>query len=128
MRRAREERAPAVLEALTYRHRGHSVADAGLNYRSREEIEEHKAGDPIERFRDRAVECGLSAEELDLAKDRATARVKQAVDFAESSPEPPLEELAAGVYAPGSDVQFERMLAGSPHGEPELVFSGGLGG
>lgn len=113
MRRAREERAPAVLEALTYRHRGHSVADAGINYRSREEIEKHRARDPIDRFGKRAMEFGLTAEELDLARDRAIVRVKQAVEFAESSPEPPVEELAAGMYAPGSDVQFDR-IGGQP--------------
>ncbi len=128
LRRAREERAPAVLEALTYRYRGHSVADAGLNYRSREEIAEHKGRDPIERVRARLIDSGTSAEELDLATDRALARVRQAVEFAESSPEPPVEQLAAGMYAPGSGEQFERMLAGSPHGERELVFAGGLGG
>jgi pyruvate dehydrogenase E1 component alpha subunit len=129
LEKARADREPAVLEALTYRYRGHSVADAGLNYRSREEIEEHKDRDPIERVRQRLIDSGVSfAEELGLAKDRAVARVKQATEFAESSPEPPLEELAAGMYAPGSEAQFERMLTGSPYGERELVFAGGLGG
>jgi pyruvate dehydrogenase E1 component alpha subunit len=128
LKRAREERAPAVLEALTYRYRGHSVADAGLNYRSREEIEEHRSRDPIEWVREQLIDSGTSADELDLAKDRAVARVKQAVEFAESSPEPPVSELAAGMYAPGSEEQFERMLEGSPHGERDLVFAGGLGG
>jgi pyruvate dehydrogenase E1 component alpha subunit len=125
---AREERKPVVLEALTYRYRGHSVADAGLNYRSREEIEQHRAGDPIDRVRDRLIDSGVSDAELDRAADRAAARVKAAVAFAEDSPEPPLEELAAGMYAPGSAAQFERMRPGSPFGEEELVFEGGLGG
>ncbi|MEA2340884.1 MAG: pyruvate dehydrogenase component alpha subunit, partial [Solirubrobacteraceae bacterium] len=43
---ARQERRPAVLEALTYRYRGHSVADAGLAYRTKDEILEHQAHDP----------------------------------------------------------------------------------
>jgi hypothetical protein len=38
-----------------------------------------------------------------------------------------LDRLAAGVYAPGSDAQFARMLPGSPRDERELVFAGGLG-
>lgn len=124
---AREKREPSVLEALTYRYRGHSVADAGLNYRSREEIEQHQAKDPIDRVRERLIESGASAEGLDLAADRAAARVSGAVAFAEDAPEPPLEELAVGMYAPGSAEQFERMRPGSPFGEEELVFGGGLG-
>ena len=47
LRAAREERRPAVLEAVTYRYRGHSVADAGLAYRTKEEIEEHRREDPL---------------------------------------------------------------------------------
>src|ERR687887_506553 len=42
-------RPPAVLEAMTYRYRGHSVADAGLSYRSKEEIAEQRRHDPVER-------------------------------------------------------------------------------
>ena len=126
--RAREKRDPAVLEATTYRYRGHSVADAGLNYRSREEIEEHQAKDPIERLRKRLLDWGVSTAELDLAHDRAKARVEASVAFAEQAEEPPLDQLAVGMYAPGTEVQFERMLPGSAHGEKQLVFSGGLGG
>src|SRR4051794_6217567 len=46
LRGARDERRPAVLEAITYRFRGHSVADPGWAYRSREEVEEHQRRDP----------------------------------------------------------------------------------
>lgn len=125
---ARSERKPAVLEAVTYRYRGHSVADAGLAYRSREEIEEHrKHGDPIERVRQALLKMGASEEEIDEAAARAADAVKDAVRFAEKSPTPQLSSLAEGVYAPGSDVQFERMRLGSPFGERELVFDAGLG-
>src|SRR3954471_7677389 len=50
-RRARETREPAVLEAVTYRYRGHSVADAGLAYRTKEEIVARQSNDPIARLR-----------------------------------------------------------------------------
>src|SRR5215212_9684722 len=55
---ARDERKPSVLEAMTYRYRGHSVADAGLGYRSKEEIEQHRRHDPIDRAADALSERG----------------------------------------------------------------------
>jgi pyruvate dehydrogenase E1 component alpha subunit len=125
--RAREERRPAVLEAVTYRYRGHSVADAGTAYRTREEIAEHQEHDPIVRTRARLIEAGVAVEELDALDGEAVERVRAAVEFAESDPEPDVSELATGMYAPGSADQFERMRPGSPLGELELVFEGGLG-
>jgi pyruvate dehydrogenase E1 component alpha subunit len=124
---ARSERRPAVLEAVTYRYRGHSVADAGLAYRTREEIEEHRQVDPLERTRTLLRGHGVSAEEIEAADRDAAATVLRATEFAESNPAPDVDRLATGVYAPGSDAQFERMMPGSPFGERELVFGGGLG-
>jgi pyruvate dehydrogenase E1 component alpha subunit len=125
--RAREERAPAVLEALTYRYRGHSVADAGLAYRTREEIDEHRARDPLERTRELLGARGVEAPAIDDADAAAEAAVTAAVAFADADAAPAVDRLAAGVYAEGSESQFERMLPGSPFGERELVFEGGLG-
>lgn len=124
---ARVERRPAVLEAVTYRFRGHSVADAGLAYRSREEIEERKKLDPLQRTRELLRSRGAAEAEIEAAESAAADAVARAVEFAESNPAPELDRLAAGVYAPGSDAQFARMLPGSPQGERELVFAGGLG-
>ena len=56
---ARDERRPAVLEAMTYRYRGHSVADAGLAYRSKQEIADHTAHDPIVRVREQLRADGV---------------------------------------------------------------------
>lgn len=125
--RARSERAPAVLEAVTYRFRGHSVADAGLSYRTKDEIAERQGRDPIKRYRERLLANGTSAKELEAADGRAEAAVAAAVEFAEADPEPAVEELAAGMYAPGSDEQFAAMAPGSPFGERELVLEAGLG-
>lgn len=124
---ARSERRPAVLEALTYRYRGHSVADAGLAYRSREEIAARRAHDPIGRVAASLVETGAEEAELEQARERAAQAVAEAVRFAEQSPEPELSALAEGVYAQGSDAQFERMRPGSPFGQLDLVFDAGLG-
>jgi pyruvate dehydrogenase E1 component alpha subunit len=125
--RAREDRRPAVLEAVTYRYRGHSVADAGTAYRTRDEVDEHRTHDPLVRTRARLIGAGVAPEELDALDREAAARVRAAVEFAEADPEPDVSELAAGMYAPGSAEQFERMRPGSPLGELELVFEGGLG-
>ncbi|HVW17850.1 MAG TPA: thiamine pyrophosphate-dependent enzyme [Solirubrobacteraceae bacterium] len=127
LERARGDRRPSVLEVMTYRFRGHSVADAGLAYRTREEIAEHMRHDPIVRVREQLREAGVGEAELDAVDARADARVAEAVEAALASPEPPVSELAAGMYAAGSDAQFHRMLPGSPYGERELVFAGGLG-
>jgi pyruvate dehydrogenase E1 component alpha subunit len=124
---ARSDRRPAVLEAVTYRYRGHSVADAGLAYRSREEIAAHKADDPIERVAAGLRAMGAEERELAQARERAAEAVAEAVAFADQSPEPELSALAEGVYAHGSEAQFERMRPGSPFGEQELVFDAGLG-
>ena len=127
LRRAREAREPSVLEVVTYRYRGHSVADAGLAYRSKEEIVAKQANDPIARLRATLREQGVSDEELDTVDRDADARVAEAVAFADASPQPDVSELARSVYAPGSGGQFSRMRPGSPFGEEELVFNGGLG-
>jgi pyruvate dehydrogenase E1 component alpha subunit len=124
---ARAERRPAVLEAVTYRYRGHSVADAGLAYRTRAEIEEHRKLDPLERTRELLRSRGVADADIEAADSDAVDAVARAVEFAESNPAPELDRLAAGVYAPGSQSQFERMRPGSPFGEEELVFAGGLG-
>lgn len=126
LRRAREERAPAVLEVLTYRYRGHSVADAGTLYRTEAEIDAWKARDPLVLHRERLIEQGRADEaQIAAIDDRIGARVEAAVAFAEASPEPPVEELAAHVYGdPAVAAQFARMAPGSPYGERELVLAG----
>jgi pyruvate dehydrogenase E1 component alpha subunit len=124
---AREERRAAVLELVTYRHRGHSVADAGLAYRTRGEIDEHIQRDPIFRVRALLAQEGVSDDELDGLMGAAEEQVAAAVAASVASPPPAVSTLATGMYAPGSAAQFARMLPGAPFGERELVFAGGLG-
>jgi pyruvate dehydrogenase E1 component alpha subunit len=127
LKQAREERRPAVLEAVTYRYRGHSVADAGLAYRSKEEIEDHRREDPLAATRELLEARGVPNEGLEALEAEVEIEVEAAVAFAEADEPPPVDRLAAGVYTPGSEEQFERMRPGSPFGEAELVFAGGLG-
>jgi pyruvate dehydrogenase E1 component alpha subunit len=127
LREARDQRRPAVLEAMTYRYRGHSVADAGLAYRTRDEIAERQRLDPIVLVRRQLLHGGLDEDDLDQIDRQVDERVAAAVAFAEASPEPGADRLAAGVYAAGSAEQFARMRPGSPFGEEELTLDAGLG-
>jgi len=124
---AREQRTPAVLEAMTYRYRGHSVADPGLSYRTQDEIATHMSEGPINRVRAQLAAHGVTEDEFDAIDLRAGERVEDAVRFATASSGPSLDLLAAGVYATGSEIQFARMRRGSPFGEERLVFDAGLG-
>jgi len=98
--RARREKTPTLIEAKTYRFRGHSMRDpAGAVYRTRAEVEEERRRDPITLFQDRLAQAGqlTEAEGKAIEQDVADA-VKAAVDFAETSPPPPLEWLFTDVY------------------------------
>jgi len=126
---AREDRAPAILEVVTYRYRGHSVADAGLSYRTREEIAEHREKhDPIAILGRRLVERGaLEEADLERIEQHAEEVVEDAVRFADASDAPDVGSLAEHVYGdPAFPEQFARMRPGSPFGEEELVFARGL--
>jgi TPP-dependent pyruvate/acetoin dehydrogenase alpha subunit len=99
IRQAREEQRPTLLEAFTYRYRGHSAADPEV-YREREEVEEWREKDPIETFAHRCVEAGVLGErEVGQAREAADKEVEAAVEFAEASPEPPLDTMYEGLYA-----------------------------
>jgi pyruvate dehydrogenase E1 component alpha subunit len=98
--RARAERTPTLVEARTYRFRGHSMRDpAGAVYRTKEEVEREKQRDPILLFRQRLLEARVLSEEdvRTIAKD-VSDRIDDAVAFADASPEPPAEWLMTDVY------------------------------
>jgi hypothetical protein len=99
IRQAREEQRPTLLEAFTYRYKGHSAADPEV-YREREEVEEWQEKDPIEQFARRCREAGVLGErEVEQARAAAEEAVKAAVEFAEASPEPPLDTMYESLYA-----------------------------
>jgi pyruvate dehydrogenase E1 component alpha subunit len=98
IRQAREERRPTILEAFTYRYRGHSAADPEV-YREREEVEEWQQKDPIEAFARRCIEAGVLGErEVQQVRDKAEEQVKAAVEAADASPEPALDSLYENLY------------------------------
>jgi pyruvate dehydrogenase E1 component alpha subunit len=104
IRRAREDRQPTLVEAFTYRFRGHSAADPEV-YRTKEEVEEWRKKDPITVFRDRLLADGvISEQEVGQMRERVERRVVDAVAFADASPEPPLESLYDHLYVVGDQV------------------------
>ncbi len=96
---AREDKVPTLIEARTYRFRGHSMSDPA-HYRTKEELEEQMKHDPIQTFPRKLKEIGILTDEQDEAIRAEVKRVVQeAVTFAEKSPEPDLAELYTDVYA-----------------------------
>lgn len=93
--RARTEKRPTLLEMRTYRFMGHSMSDAvSGTYRSKDELEENMKRDPILLLHNMMYEDGEFTEgELKKIDDEAKAIAQDAWDFADASPEPPLEEL-----------------------------------
>jgi pyruvate dehydrogenase E1 component alpha subunit len=96
--RVRAERRPLLVEAITYRFRGHSMADPE-EYRSREEVGQWRERDPIPAFAQRLQDEGIvdAAAQARIDAD-AIARVDAAVQFADASPFPAAESLYDDVY------------------------------
>ena len=82
--RARTTGEPTLVEVITYRFRGHSMSDPGL-YRTKEEVEEWRRRDPLNRCRQRLVDVGLPEQELAALDDDVRAEIEDAVKFAEES-------------------------------------------
>jgi pyruvate dehydrogenase E1 component alpha subunit len=98
LEQVREERRPLLVEAVTYRFRGHSMADPE-DYRSKEEVAEWRERDPIPAFGELLEREGmLTAEQREQIDREARQRVEQAVEFAEASPFPDPETLYEDVY------------------------------
>jgi pyruvate dehydrogenase E1 component alpha subunit len=101
----RSERHPLLVEAVTYRFRGHSMADPE-DYRSKEEVAQWRERDPIMQFANRMIRggaiTGADAEQLDK---QALAEVDAAVTFADESPFPDLDTLYDDVYVLGDQLR-----------------------
>lgn len=90
---------PILLEAKTYRFRGHSMADPEM-YRSKEEVNFWKQRDPIVSWKQRCMDAGVCTEaELDEMEASANREADEAVRFADESPEPALSTLCDYIYS-----------------------------
>ena len=95
----RKEGQPYFLEVDTYRFRGHSMGDPE-RYRSQDEVKQWHEKDPIGIFRKYLLDKKVAtAKALDEIEGRVDEEVNKAVEFAEKSPEPALEDLFTNVYA-----------------------------
>jgi len=95
---ARKEKRPTLIEAETYRYRGHSMSDPG-KYRTKEEVETMMKSDPILLFGRRLIEQErFTQDDLDAVDREVLAEMEETVAFVESSPTPPLDALYEDVY------------------------------
>ncbi|HOC90157.1 MAG TPA: pyruvate dehydrogenase (acetyl-transferring) E1 component subunit alpha [bacterium] len=99
--RATRDGEPTLIEARTYRFRGHSMSDpVHSHYRTKEEVEEQKKLDPILIFQQKLLDDKvITAEIIKEYEDEIKKIVLDAVDFAEKSPLPAMEELYTEIYS-----------------------------
>jgi acetoin:2,6-dichlorophenolindophenol oxidoreductase subunit alpha len=98
--RAREGGGPALVEAKTYRHGGHSRADPA-KYRPEDEVEAWLARDPIPAYRDRLLASGVEPEVIDRVEREALELVDRATEEAKAGPYPEPEALGTELWADG---------------------------
>ncbi len=98
VKRARQGDGPTLLELKTYRYKGHSISDP-QKYRSKEEVDEYKEQDPINKVKTTILSNAFATEdELNAIDSRINAVVEASVKFAEESPWPDDSEVLKDVY------------------------------
>lgn len=100
MNRARKGGGPALIEAMTYRHSGHSRADPA-KYRPEGELEKWLQRDPINLYRERLVKLGVADATLKDIETDTMRKVDEATAAAKASPTPALSAIEKNVWADG---------------------------
>ena len=98
--RARAGQGPSLVEAVTYRHGGHSRADPG-KYRPEEEVKAWLAKDPLPRQRARLEERGVAPAVLDAIEAETRARIAAAEEEAKAAPEPGADVMETQLWSDG---------------------------
>ena len=98
--RARSGDGPSLVEAITYRHGGHSRADPG-KYRPDDEVTAWLARDPIPAHRQHLLDAGVEAAALDAIDSEVTAAVAEAEAAARAAPEPDPATATTQLWADG---------------------------
>ena len=97
--RARQGGGPSMIVAVTYRYFGHHVGDP-LNYRTREEVDEWRKTDAIERFKRHLLDERIMDEtRMQQLEEQVDREVEEAIEFARNSPDPSVEILMDDIYA-----------------------------
>jgi pyruvate dehydrogenase E1 component alpha subunit len=100
VKQVRETGKPYAVEAMTYRLVPHGAGDFFEKYRTKEEVAEWRKRDPIGLLEERILEAGAADDDqLDNIRKEAGQVIEDALQFADESPEPPLEELYTDAYA-----------------------------
>jgi pyruvate dehydrogenase E1 component alpha subunit len=100
MNRARKGGGPALIEAMTYRHSGHSRADPA-KYRPEGELDKWLQRDPISLYRSRLLELGFAEATLKDMEAEAMKKVDEATATAKVSPLPSIDDIEKNVWADG---------------------------
>jgi TPP-dependent pyruvate/acetoin dehydrogenase alpha subunit len=98
--RARAGEGPSLVEALTYRHGGHSRADPA-KYRPAGELEAWLERDPVVTYRARLLERGVQEAELAGIENEIRTAIEAAIAEASASPEPTEADLLTNVWSDG---------------------------
>jgi pyruvate dehydrogenase E1 component alpha subunit len=97
--RARADGGPTLIEAKTYRFVGHHEGDPGTAYRTREEVEEWKNRDPIQRLRQKLLSTdGVAEKDLEQIHQDVQVWLEDAVQFGQQSAEPLPTEVLDQVF------------------------------
>jgi len=99
LEKAKTGKGPTLIEAFTYRMANHTTSDDASKYRTEEEVKEWEKKDPIERYRLYLKNKGFWDESFEKnIQDQATATVNRAVEEAEKTPLPAVEDLFIYTY------------------------------
>jgi TPP-dependent pyruvate/acetoin dehydrogenase alpha subunit len=98
--RTRSGGGPFLVEAVTYRIRGHYVGDPEKTYRKPEEVESWKEKEPLKRAREKLLDSGADAAELDALEQAVKERLETLRKWAVEQPFPTLEQAIDHVYIP----------------------------
>ena len=97
--RARSGGGPTLIEAKTYRYKGHSKSDK-QRYRTKEEVQEWQEKDPIGRLSRQMIDAGLLTDaDLTALEQRVADEIQEAIVYAQASPDPDPASIMEGVYA-----------------------------
>ena len=129
--RARAGEGPSLVEAVTYRHGGHSRADPG-KYRPDDEVAEWIGRDPIPMYRERLVGEGLDAGVLDAIDAEVLAAVDRATEESRAAPPPDAAAIDTQLWADGGSASAEltyreavaRAIAQEMERDPTVYFIG----